>query len=361
MAARARRAVAVAVAVLHLLLLTASQLAAPALSAMAPPAAPLPGSADPRCHASPPRRGAVAVYPSDMAHIQFLLNAKFVEAEWFLHGALGRGIDFIDGALSGGGPPPTGARKATLDFRATEVAAELGYQEVGHIRAITQSMGGFPRPAIDLSDAVFAAVMDDAMATRLDPPFDPYASSVNFLLASYILPHITASAALLPHGLLLQAGKPAKKPHRIRFLSGHGGGETTESVADVQLQASMLAVEAGQDAVIRMMLYERADEVVAPYKGRTVAEFTRRISEWRNAASRCGAKDEGVKVLDRRQGAERRTVSNILGAGDDSLGFARTPAEVLRILYGSGNEQVPGGFLPRGGNGTIAKGFFQLA
>uniref|UniRef100_A0A0E0PHM5 Desiccation-related protein PCC13-62 n=1 Tax=Oryza rufipogon TaxID=4529 RepID=A0A0E0PHM5_ORYRU len=322
MAARARRAVAVAVAVLHLLLLTASQLAAPALSAMAPPAAPLPGSADPRCHASPPRRGAVAVYPSDMAHIQFLLNAKFVEAEWFLHGALGRGIDFIDGALSGGGPPPTGARKATLDFRATEVAAELGYQEVGHIRAITQSMGGFPRPAIDLSDAVFAAVMDDAMATRLDPPFDPYASSVNFLLASYILPHITASAAL---------------------------------------QASMLAVEAGQDAVIRMMLYERADEVVAPYKGRTVAEFTRRISEWRNAASRCGAKDEGVKVLDRRQGAERRTVSNILGAGDDSLGFARTPAEVLRILYGSGNEQVPGGFLPRGGNGTIARGFFQLA
>ncbi|KAB8098147.1 hypothetical protein EE612_027143, partial [Oryza sativa] len=137
--------------------------------------------------------------------------------------------------------------------------------------------------------------------------------------------------------------------------------ETTESVADVQLQASMLAVEAGQDAVIRMMLYERADEVVAPYKGRTVAEFTRRISEWRNAASRCGAKDEGVKVLDRRQGAERRTVSNILGAGDDSLGFARTPAEVLRILYGSGNEQVPGGFLPRGGNGTIARGFFQLA
>uniref|UniRef100_A0A0D9ZUB8 Desiccation-related protein PCC13-62 n=1 Tax=Oryza glumipatula TaxID=40148 RepID=A0A0D9ZUB8_9ORYZ len=320
MAARARRAVAVAV--LHLLLLTASQLAAPALSAMAPPAAPLPGSADPRCHASPPRRGAVAVYPSDMAHLQFLLNAKFVEAEWFLHGALGRGIDFIDGALSGGGPPPTGARKATLDFRATEVAAELGYQEVGHIRAITQSMGGFPRPAIDLSDAVFAAVMDDAMATRLDPPFDPYASSVNFLLASYILPHITASAAL---------------------------------------QASMLAVEAGQEAVIRMMLYERADEVVAPYRGRTVAEFTRRISEWRNAASRCGAKDEGVKVLDRRQGAERRTVSNILGAGDDSLGFARTPAEVLRILYGSGNEQVPGGFLPRGGNGTIARGFFQLA
>jgi len=47
--------------------------------------------------------------------------------------------------------------------------------------------------------------------------------------------------------------------------------------------------------------------------------------------SGCGAKDEGVKVLDRQQGAERRTISNILGAGEDSLGFQRTPAEVLRV------------------------------
>ncbi|KAF0925689.1 hypothetical protein E2562_017256 [Oryza meyeriana var. granulata] len=326
MAACARRVVALLL--LHLPpLLAVAQLAAP------PPSG---GGDDPRCHLTPPRRGAVAVYPSDMAQLQFLLNAKFVEAEWFLHAALGRGIDFLDRNLSAGGPPPAGARKATLDFHTTEVAAELGYQEVGHIRAIAQSMGGFPRPAIDLSDARFAAVMDEAMGVRLDPPFDAYASSVNFLLASYILPQITASAAV-------------------------GISPSLMGYASKRLQASILAVEAGQDAVIRLLLYQRADETVAPYKGHTVAEFTRRISDWRNGASRCGAKDEGVKVLDRRQGAERRTISNILGAGDDSLGFARTPAEVLRILYGSRNEQIPGGFLPRGGNGTIARGFFQLA
>lgn len=129
----------------------------------------------------------------------------------------------------------------------------------------------------------------------------------------------------------------------------------------MQLQSSILAVEAGQDAVIRLLLYQRADEAVPPYQGHTVADFTRRISGWRNRMSGCGAKDEGVKVLNRREGAERRTISNILGAGDDSLGFQRTPAEVLRILYGSRNEQIPGGFLPRGANGTIARGFFQLA
>lgn len=34
------------------------------------------------------------------------------------------------------------------------------------------------------ADGHFAAIMDEAMSARLDPPFDPYASSINFLLAS---------------------------------------------------------------------------------------------------------------------------------------------------------------------------------
>ncbi|PAN17302.1 hypothetical protein PAHAL_3G120000 [Panicum hallii] len=297
---------------------------------------PAAGPEDPRCRATAPRRGALAVYPTDMEQLQFLLNAKFVEAEWFLHAALGRGVDFLDRNLSAGGPRPAGARRAALDFRTTEVAAELGYQEVGHIRAIRQAVGGFPRPAIDLGADRFAMVMDDAMGARLNPPFDPYNSTVNFLLASYVFPHITAAATM-------------------------GISSSLMGFVSKRLQSSILAVEAGQDAVIRLLLYQRADEAVPPYQGHTVADFTRRISQWRNRMSGCGAKDEGVKVLDRQQGAERRTISNILGAGEDSLGFQRTPAEVLRILYGSRNEQIPGGFLPRGANGTIARGFFQLA
>nr|CAB3460241.1 unnamed protein product [Digitaria exilis] len=315
------------------LLLASILLPLAALATMVPSA---PAPQDPRCRATPPRRGALAVYPSDMEQLQFLLNAKFVEAEWFLHGALGRGVDFLDRNLSAGGPRPSGARKAALDFRTTEVAAELGYQEVGHIRAIRQAVGGFPRPPIDLAADRFAMVMDDAMGARLDPPFDPYASTVNFLLASYLFPHITASATM-------------------------GISSSLMGFVSKRLQSSILAVEAGHDAVIRLLLYQRADEAVPPYQGHTVADFTRRMSDWRNRMSGCGAKDEGVKVLDRQQGAERRTISNILGAGEDSLGFQRTPAEVLRILYGSRNEQIPGGFLPRGANGTIARGFFQLA
>ncbi|KAK1282843.1 hypothetical protein QJS10_CPB22g00406 [Acorus calamus] len=32
--------------------------------------------------------------------------------------------------------------------------------------------------------------MDAAFGTTLQPPFDPYANSLNFLLASYIIPYV---------------------------------------------------------------------------------------------------------------------------------------------------------------------------
>lgn len=121
----------------------------------------------------------------------------------------------------------------------------------------------------------------------------------------------------------------------------------------MQLQASILA-----------------DEAVKPYKGTpwpsSPAGSPTGTTGCRGAAPRTRG-EGGVKFLARQQGAKRRqgfarrTISNMLGAVEDSLGFERTQAEVLRVLYGSRNEQIPGGFLPRGANGTIARGFFQLA
>jgi hypothetical protein len=53
-------------------------------------------------------------------------------------------------------------------------------------------VGGFPCPAIALSADRFAMVMDDAMGVHLVP----YANTVNFLLVSYVLPHVTAAASM---------------------------------------------------------------------------------------------------------------------------------------------------------------------
>lgn len=64
---------------------------------------------------------------------------------------------------------------------------------VGHFfvgRAIEKTVGGIPRPKIDLSPQNFARVMDEAFGHPLNPPFDPYIDSLNFLMATYVIPYL---------------------------------------------------------------------------------------------------------------------------------------------------------------------------
>lgn len=181
---------------------------------------------------------------------------------------------------------------------------------------------------LDLSSASFAKVMDKAFGHQLKPPFDPYANGLNFLLASYLIPYVG--------------------------LTGYvGANPRLESAVAKKLVAGLLGVESGQDAVIRTLLYQRAAEKVGPY-GVTVAQFTQRISNLRNKLGRAGIKDEGI-VVPRNEGAEGKTTGNVLAGDQNSLSYPRTPEEILRIVYGGGNENVPGGFYPKGADGHIAK------
>ena len=120
-----------------------------------------------------------------------------------------------------------------------------------------------------------------------------------------------------------------------------------------QLVAGLLGVESGQDAVIRGLLYEHAREKVSPYEI-SVAEFTTRISQLRNRLGHAGQKDEGL-IVPLSWGAEGKVQGNVLAGDEFSVAFGRTPEEILRIVYGSGNESVPGGFYPKGANGRIAR------
>lgn len=126
-----------------------------------------------------------------------------------------------------------------------------------------------------------------------------------------------------------------------------------------QLVAGLLGVESGQDAVLRGLLYERAFQKVEPY-GITVAEFTHKISKQRNKLGNAGVRDEGI-VVKQVKGAEGRIRGNVLAGDQYSLSYERTPEEILRIVYGSGKENVPGGFYPKGGDGRIAKSHLKQA
>ncbi|GAU16695.1 hypothetical protein TSUD_199370 [Trifolium subterraneum] len=125
----------------------------------------------------------------------------------------------------------------------------------------------------------------------------------------------------------------------------------------VQLAAGLFGIEAGQDAVIRTSLYEIKEKKVFPYKI-TVEEFTNRISILRNELGKKGIKDEGL-VVPTFLGAEGKVSGNVLAGDNNSLSYSRTPEEVLRIGYGSGDERVPGNFFPKGANGRIARSYLH--
>lgn len=82
--------------------------------------------------AAPASHGPIEANDKDL--IQVALNLEFLETEFFLNGALGRGLDSIEPEMAAGGPPPTGARKANLDRTAYRIIEEFGYQEIGHLR-----------------------------------------------------------------------------------------------------------------------------------------------------------------------------------------------------------------------------------
>ncbi|CAM8890579.1 unnamed protein product [Rhodiola kirilowii] len=265
---------------------------------------------------------------SDVDLLEFPLNLEYLEAEFFLWGSLGYGLDKVAPNLTGKGPAPVGARIGKLDPLTRDVIQQFAFQEVGHLRAIKSTVKGFARPLLNLSAEAFGSVMDSAFGKPLRPSFDPYASGLNYLLASYVVPYVG--------------------------LTGYvGANPKLRSPRSRKLVAGLLGVESGQDAVIRALLYERARKKVSPY-GISVAEFTHRISELRNKLGSAGLKDEGL-VVRKERGPEGKMGGNVLTGDQMSLAFDRTPEEILRIVYGSGNESVPGGFYPKGGDGRIAK------
>ncbi|XP_075652745.1 ferritin-like catalase Nec2 [Castanea sativa] len=269
-----------------------------------------------------------SIAKADVDLLEFPLNLEFFEAEFFLYGALGYGLDKVAPQLTQGGPTPIGAKKANLDPFTRDVIEQFAYQEVGHLRAIQKVVKGFPRPLLDLSKESFANVVDAAVGKKLSPPFDPYYSGVHYLLAAYLIPYVglTGYVGTIPK---LQA------PSSRRLVAG------------------LLGVESGQDAVIRAYLYEHAHEIVEPY-GISVAQFSNYFSDLRNKLGHEGVKDEGLWVRI-SEGAEGKIKGNVLAGDADSVVYDRTAEEILRVVYGSGDEHKPGGFYPKGGNGNIAR------
>jgi hypothetical protein len=249
----------------------------------------------------------------DPAVLNFALNLRYLEAEYYLRGTTGTGIE-AHGVGVTGTPPlgpdtiqPNPKVPVQTDFL-RDVAAEIAQDELNHVSFLRKALGGLAvaRPAIDLLNSfnTIAKVLGGSS-------FDPFANEIDFFIGAFIFEDVGVTAY-------------------------HGAAPLITSKAYLAAAAGILAVEAYHAGIIRTLLFE---------KGKFTQDAANAISGLRNTLS-----DEGGGVTD--QGVQVNGKPNLVPADSNSIAFSRSTRQVLNIVYGGINASK-GLFFPNGLNGAI--------
>ena len=107
--------------------------------------------------------------------------------------------------------------------------------------------------------------------------------------------------------------------------------------------AGILAVEAYHSGIVDTLLYQQKD-TETPYNV-TVAELVELIADLENKVD-SNSDAQGIVVMENGQ-----EVANLVPVNSNAMAFARTPQEVLNIVYLGSALKSGGGFFPAGVNG----------
>jgi len=245
---------------------------------------------------------------TDADILNFALNLEYLEAEFYLRAAFGRGLDDRDTMGRGDRGSVTGGRKVNFDTKDVRLyAREIANDEEAHVKFLRSQLGdaAVARPQINLKRS-FSQAARAAGLIGVGGEFDAYASDTNFLLAAFIFEDVGVTA-------FKGSARFIRNPDTLEALAG------------------ILAVEAYHAGLIRTLLYGRNQQLSA-----------RAISDLRDSADGPSNIDEGI-------GNENR--ANIVPADDNGLAFSRRPGQVINIVTLGGGER--GGFFPEGLNGNI--------
>ncbi len=80
--------------------------------------------------------------------------------------------------------------------------------------ALQKALGSyyFPRVQLDLSAANWAKTIDNAFGEKLNPPFNPYKNSLNYLISIYTIPYVGLTGYVGTIPLLQGVGAKAVSP-----------------------------------------------------------------------------------------------------------------------------------------------------
>ncbi|WP_375462392.1 ferritin-like domain-containing protein [uncultured Methylobacterium sp.] len=270
------------------------------------------GTGSARAQALPPN-------VTDADILNFALNLEYLEAEFYLNAANGSGLKAGDlqgvgaiGAVSGGG-----RAVPFSDPNVRKYAFEIASDEENHVRFLRSALGSaaVSRPRLDI-DFAFTAAARAAGLIGPNDRFDAYANDTNFLLASFIFEDVGVTAY-------------------------NGAAGAIQSKAYLSAAASILAVEAYHAGIIRTTLYAKG-----------LINQANAISNARDSLDGTTDLDQGISGDQSATRGFSQTDANIVPTDANGLVFARTPGQVLDIVY-LNTTQSPGGFFPGGLNGTL--------
>ena len=262
------------------------------------------------------KAGAQQAVPIDAEILNFALNLEYLEAEFYVRGLTGQGLEAQGVDVNGQGTLGQVIVKpnSQVPFRTPFVRdflAEITSDEVQHVRFIRQTLQNLDvepiaRPQLDLLNS-FNTI---AQLAGLGSTFDPFANEVNFILA-------------------------AENFETVGVTAYRGAAPLLTNPTVISGSAGILAVEAYHSGILRLLEFE-----FGPYP--EVASDL--LANLRTALTA----DPAV----RDQGVVLNGAPNLVPTDQNALAFARTPREVLNIDYGAVNAPK-GGFFPNGINGPI--------
>ena len=251
---------------------------------------------------------------TDVAVLQFALQLEYLEAEYYRRAVgLGPVPDSGDAPVIGGGEVPFQSQVLR------EYAQEIADDEFRHVCVLKDSLrsDSTDRPAIDFTNAFTAAARAAGVVGPTDT-FDPFANELAFLFGAYLFEDVGVTAYRGAAPLLTD-------PRVLSYAAG------------------ILAVEAYHAGEVRAALVQMSAN---PLQNTDPVILTaNRISNARDSLDGPGGKDQGISKSNRL---------NIVPTDARGLAFARTPGEVLNIVYlAPGTGVTEGGFFPDGINGAI--------
>ncbi len=254
----------------------------------------------------------------DIAILNFALNLEYLEGEYYSLGSTGESLAAMGVVTStGAGAAGTLTVKSSsplVPFQTSalaQYAAEIAADEIAHINFLQTTitkLGGTPVPApsIDLLNSFNAVAQNAGIAET----FDPFADETSFFLGGFSLTDVGVTAY---HGA-------APFLYNKTVLSGSAG---------------ILATESYHDAVLRLTVFRA---------GAAAQTKAQAVSNLRDSLDGKKDLDQGVVNAD--------GTPNLVPTDANSIAFARTPRQVLNIVYGA-TKAASGGFFPGGVNGAI--------